>query len=563
MAGLACMALLPASLQTALAQEPAAAKVATNDIRVVQRQTTDAAAIQMQPPPGMTYIPGGQVFIGTDPAKVTEYGQNDPTQMADVLAETPRHAATVESFFIDTTEVTNLQWKLFLDATGRKPSPTLVEFNWPDGKIPEGQDDYPISNVNIPEIREFMVWCGKRLPTEDEWVRAARGDDDRLYPWGSDWNSKLCQSGMSIPQAPVQTGKYPGGASPYGVLDMAGNVFEWVDSPFSAFPDFESLDWKQGRKSITLTPEFDSTRKAIKGGCFVTTRNFSRIDARFGQHSNTSDAGLGFRAARSPQPGLEAVRHGMRRLLPQQFARIGLDEKDIFGKEITYFDDTHGVITGYRYLAFAHRDADKGKSLASVRKDSVDEPLPLGVLVSSERLIMKDMKDPSTRKPLSIPSGEYTLCYKGPGESAAYKALKRAEKDKPESKEGKDEEKDKGGSGKGKKDPEPSSPPDEPSESGEPDLGAAVPWPGVGSIHDIDEDIDFPQDEEVFLFLNAANAVVAWQKTGHVAELNVAPIDARPADNGRSWTIEFTINQRTAKTLRFTLPLTLAGDGLP
>jgi hypothetical protein len=462
---------------------------------------------------------------------------------------------------------------LFLEATGRKPSAALVDFNWPDGKIPEGQEDYPVSNVNIPEIREFLVWCGKRLPTEDEWVRAARGDDDRLYPWGSKWDFKLCQSGMSVPQAPVEVGSYPGGASPYGVLDMAGNVFEWVDSPFSAFPGFDALPWKQGRKTITLSPDFNNTKKVIKGGGYVATRHFTRIDARFGQQSDSSDQALGFRCARSLQPGLEAVRHGRSRLLPQQFARIGLDEKDIFGKEITYYDDARHVITGYRYLAVAHRAADRGKSLTSVRKESVDDPLPLGVLVTSEPLIMPDMRDPASKKPISIPAGEYTLCYKGPGESAAWKARKKAErekggKDEPVPQD--DEEKDsgkakaKGGKGKSGKDKvEPAPPVEDPAKPDDADLGAAVPWPGVGSIHDIAEDIDFPQDEEVFLFINAANAVVAWQKTGHVAELDDAPIEATSSEGGRIWTVVFTINQLTTKTPRFTLPIHLAGDGLP
>jgi len=560
------LAMTPVALQAQLAS---AAKV-SSDIRIVQRQTTDAAALQMQPPPGMVFIPGGQVFVGTDIAHATEYGQNDPAQVTTVLAETPRHTTTVDAFFIDTTEVTNLQWKLFLDATGRKPSTTLVQWNWPDGQIPEGQEDFPISNINVPEIREYLEWCGKRLPTEDEWVRAARGDDDRLYPWGGKWDSKLCQSGMSVPQAPVKVGSFPGGASPYGVLDMAGNVFEWVDSPFAAFPDFEPLPWKQGRKAITLAPEFNNTEKVIKGGCFVTTRHLSRIDARDGQQSDSSDQGLGFRCARSLQPGLEAVRHGKRRLLPPQFARIGLDEKDIFGKEITYYDDARKVITGYRFLALAHRASDRGKTLATVRKESVDEPFPLGVLVSSEPLIMPNMKDPATKKPLAIPAGEYTLCYKGPGESAAWKARQKADRERGDEDESakNDDDKGKSKSGKGKagkekdKD-EPAASDEEPAPPGDVDLGAAVPWPGVGSIHDITEDIDFPQDEEVFLFINAANAVVAWQKTGHVAELDDAIIEATPEEGGRVWTVVFSINQLTTKTPRFTLPLHLAGEGLP
>jgi len=557
LAGLAVMGLSPAALQAATLQKPTASLARPGtDIRIVQRQTTDAEALQMQPPPGMVFVTGGQVLVGTDAAKVPEYGQNDITQMTEVLAETPRHAATVGQFFIDTTEVTNLQWKVFLDTTGRKPTPTLVTYNWPDGQIPPGQENFPVTNVNIPEIREYLVWSGKRLPTEQEWMRAARGDDDRLYPWGPKWDPKLCQSGLNTPQQPVAVGSYPGGASPFGALDMAGNAFEWVDSPFSALPGFEAYPFKQGKKIITLTPDFNSSRKVFKGGGFVTTRHFLRVDARLGMDANGSDQTLGFRAARSTVAGLEAVRHGFKRLLPPQFAKTYIDEKDIFGKEITYVDEQNDVITGYRSLTFAHRLPERGKSLASLRKDTVESPLPLGVLVTTEPLAMLDMREPGTQKVLAMQAGEYALCYKGPGESKAYKARKRAEKGEKKDDEGKD---DKGKDGKGgDKDKDA-----EPEGNGGPNLGAVAPWPGVGSIHDIAEDIDFPQDEDVILFYNASNVVVAWQRTGEISEMEVAPISASTSDNGKTWVIQFSIDQVAGKSPRFTLPLHLAGEALP
>lgn len=547
-AGLTVTALSPAFLQATLLQQPSANLApAASDIRIVQRQTTDAEALQLQPPPGMVFVTGGQVILGTDAAKVAEYGQNDITQMTDVLAETPRHAVTVGPFFIDITEVTNLQWKVFLEATGRKPSATLVEFGWPGGEIPAGQEHFPVTNVNIPEIREFLAWCGKRLPTEEEWTRAARGDDDRLYPWGPKWDAKQCQSGLNVPQAPVEVGRFPGGASPFGALDMAGNVFEWVDSPFSAYPGFDAYSFKQGKKTITLTPNFNSAQKVFKGGGYISTRNFVRIDARFGLDANGSDAGIGFRSARSTKAGLDAIHNGRRRLLPPQFARTDLNYKDIFGKEVIAYDQQRQVITGYRFLAFAHRDTERGKSLTSLRKDTVEEPLPLGVLVTSESLVMSDMRDPKTKKPVAIPAGEYTLCYKGPGESKAYKARKKAERG---NKDDKKDDKD-----KGKEEPS--------DDSGTPNLGAVAPWPGVGSIHDIAEDIDFPQDEDVILYYNASNVVVAWQKAGDIHEVEVTPIQADAQDGGKGWTISFSIDQAGSKSPRFTLPLKLLGEALP
>src|SRR5262249_13703728 len=253
-------------------------------------------------------------------------------------------------------------------------------------------------------------------------------------------------------------------------------------------------------------------------------------------------------------------------LQPPEFARTGLDDKDMFGKEVTYYDDDRKVITGYHFLAFAHRAPERGKPLSIVRKDSVDTPLPLGVLVTSEPMILTDMRDPETHKPTAIPAGEYTMCFKGQGESKSWKKKQATEKkdakdkpeDKPEpadkTKTGKDakpaakdakdpkDSKDGKDAKAGKDKPDAG---DDSANSSSGDLGAAVPWPGIGSIHDIAEDIDFPQDEDVILYYNAANAVVAWQKCASLTEVDVAPIEATSADNGKTWTIEFSIDQVT------------------
>ena len=152
---------------------------------------------------GMVYVPAGEVTIGTPSDQVELLGQNDEFKMKEIAAETPQRRISVDSFYIDRTEVTNLQWKVFLEATGRQPSEVLVEFNWPGGEIPAGQEQFPIGNVNFPEIQEYLKWAGRRLPAEEEWVRAARGDDERTYPWGDRWERRKVQSGMTVPQQPT------------------------------------------------------------------------------------------------------------------------------------------------------------------------------------------------------------------------------------------------------------------------------------------------------------------------------------------------------------------------
>lgn len=552
---LTLVVLSPTAAQAVFVQQPGAGSngkhAAASEIRRIQRSTTLGNVDEV--PPGMVLIPAGKVTIGTPADEVESLGQRDVIQMTEILAETPRHQAEVGPFMIDVTEVTNLQWQVFLEATGRDPNPTLIEFGWPGGEFPEGHEYYPITNVNIPEIRHFLKWSGKRLPTEEEWTRAARGDDDRKFPWGDDWSNKACQSGMNMPNVPVAVGSYPAGASPYGVLDMVGNVFEWVDSPFRAFPGFESLNYGKGRKTVTLVPAFNSTQRVIKGGAYSTNRQFSRIDVRLGLNTVDSDQGLGFRCARSQKPGVEAIRSAMQILQPPYFQGVvGLDEQDLFADEVITYDTSRRVLTGYRFLAFAHRASEVGKPWKSIYKDTRDDFLPLGVLATSEPLRMADMQVDA------FPAGEYTLHFKAEGESRAFKDKEKARKEA---------EKQARKSGTKPEDDEPA--PEAGAEPGraagaEDPLTAAVPWPGVASIHDIAEDIEYPQDADLILLMNSSNKVVGYiRPSDSVKEAPVEPLSATPSDGGRSYQIDFTLDQQTGKrSPRFSFTIHLAGDPL-
>lgn len=136
----------------------------------------------------------------------------------------------IAPFYIDRTEVTNGQYRKFCDATGRA-LPPLPEW---DRKYFD-KDDYPVINVSWQDARDYAAWAGKRLPTEQEWEKAARGFDGRTYPWGN-WtqataaNLKGSEDGHKY-TAPV--GAFPYDESPFGAIDMAGNVAEWVDGEFA------------------------------------------------------------------------------------------------------------------------------------------------------------------------------------------------------------------------------------------------------------------------------------------------------------------------------------------
>ncbi len=146
----------------------------------------------------------------------------------------PQREITLSGFYIDKTEVTNRQFRAFLLDTQTPPPRGLAAAGWNGASYPEGTGDLPVVNISWEEANRFAAWAGKRLPTEAEWEKAARGTDGRAYPWGDEFDSsRLVRRGANGP-APV--GSKPSGASPYGALDMAGNVREWTADYYD--PDY-------------------------------------------------------------------------------------------------------------------------------------------------------------------------------------------------------------------------------------------------------------------------------------------------------------------------------------
>jgi len=156
-------------------------------------------------PAGMAYVPGGEFMMGSDIGD--EYSR-------------PAHKVVVKPFFIDLTEVTNEEYKKFVDATGHKP-PT----DWQENTFPEGKGRFPVTSVNWDDTNAYAKWAKKRLPTEAEWEFAARGTDGRIYPWGNDWDAALANAGGKS-KGMREVGN--GGKSPFGLFDLVGNAWEWT-----------------------------------------------------------------------------------------------------------------------------------------------------------------------------------------------------------------------------------------------------------------------------------------------------------------------------------------------
>ncbi len=240
-----------------------------------------AASAQNNTPEGMILVPAGAFTMGTQKGDI--HNQHDIRLFSDAQ---PEHQVNLPAFYLDKTEVTNTQYKKYCDATGYPMPP-----HWKNGQIPEGEAEVPVSRVNWWEATAYAKWTGKRLPTEAEWEKAARGNDGRSYPWadgptGPVFDKSRAVSGEAKPQ-PV--GQKPDGASPYGALDMAGNVFEWVVDWYEAYPN-----------STQKLPEFGKQFKVMRGGGFDALPGFPviyNVAYRSVAKPQTRSEWVGFRCA--------------------------------------------------------------------------------------------------------------------------------------------------------------------------------------------------------------------------------------------------------------------------
>jgi len=213
----------------------------------------------------------------------------------DINDASPVHNVYLDAFWIDKNEVTNEQYgKCVTDNECEQPDP-LSFFHDPEFQ------DHPVVFVNWFDAQSYCTWAGRRLPTEAEWEKAARGSNGRLYPWGNSMPTSELLNFANHNEGTTSIGSFPDGVSPYGVLDMAGNVWEWTadwyrDNYYSVSP----VENPQGPES--------GTRRVVRGGCWMdnylksirTAKRWYNIpESVFSTGSGSKSPNLGFRCAAS------------------------------------------------------------------------------------------------------------------------------------------------------------------------------------------------------------------------------------------------------------------------
>ncbi len=186
-------------------------------------------------PPGMVTVPAGEFEFKVTGIEIEGYtwkGLDFQYPWENSARRSHLHRMAMPSFHIDRYPVTNADYKKFVDATAYRPRDDHNFLrDWKNGAPPTGWEKKPVTWISLDDARAYATWAGKRLPHEWEWHYAAQGTDGRLYPWGNDWNLSAMPAGNKgrtvLPPADVDA--HPAGTSPFGVMDLVGNVWQWTD----------------------------------------------------------------------------------------------------------------------------------------------------------------------------------------------------------------------------------------------------------------------------------------------------------------------------------------------
>lgn len=216
---------------------------------------------------GMVYIPAGEVYLGS---------------MTGDDVERPVQRKLIDAFYIGKFEVTNSEYKKFVESTNAAPPA-----HWDGGVIPVGLENHPVVWISFEDADSYCNWIGARLPTEAEWERAAKSNQQWDYPWGAEFDADKANTWETGRHGTSPVGLMFRGASPFGVEDMSGNAFEWVSGFFESH---------SGKKSSNVL--FDQHLRVLKGGSWNFNAYYARVSHRLPRSGGENGRSYGFRTAR-------------------------------------------------------------------------------------------------------------------------------------------------------------------------------------------------------------------------------------------------------------------------
>ncbi|HEY2930903.1 MAG TPA: SUMF1/EgtB/PvdO family nonheme iron enzyme [Acidobacteriota bacterium] len=224
-------------------------------------------------PGEMVRIPAGEFIMGSDVA---------PNGEKKAGTYSPAHKVNLPEYWIDKYEVTNGEYLKFVTEGSYKP-----EGDWRTHYL-MGKENLPVAQLTLNDAKEYCKWAGKRLPTEEEWETAARGEKGLDYPWGNKWEPERANTYEMGHRERVDVGSMAGDVSPYGAHDMMGNVVEWTTSEYKAYPG--------GPKN----PDYSKGYFVVRGGSWAVYGNDKKEPYKIwlrGAYLPKSQYGIGCRCA--------------------------------------------------------------------------------------------------------------------------------------------------------------------------------------------------------------------------------------------------------------------------
>ena len=266
--------------------------------------------------PQCVVVPAGPFLMGTPDAERSSLAKRYGGTRESYAEESPQHEVDLPAFAMMRVPVTNALYEHWTVATG-----ATTPIGWRGGVLQEDLRDHPVSDVSWEDAVAFARWLtdqtGTRweLPTEAQWEKAARGVDGRQFPWGNTFDVERCNVREAGRSGTTPVGSYPEGASPYGLLDLAGNVWEWTRSLQAPYPyaedgrdllePVEPSPGRLGRMIARLRrgpapAPLSDVRRVLRGGCYANPEGFARCACRFRLAPMSRTPFLGFRLIREP-----------------------------------------------------------------------------------------------------------------------------------------------------------------------------------------------------------------------------------------------------------------------